>query len=228
MSNYKIIAPLLLACCSASAAVVHIPGPLPGPIVEDFNGSLAFPDTVLPLAQGIQAGAHFAGQTAGITGSPPGGPWETIAGAPPSFLTLVAQPTDASGFQNVLLSGGPNGDIAGYLNSMSTGSLAFLFPRGMLAFGVDIKFANTTPSSNDPGPVTFEFFDGAGSSIGSFSFTAVDMAHAFESDSANIRGVLITNQDPLGLAFDNLRLIPSPATLMLLAVGLVGRGLSRR
>lgn len=213
------------------AVILHEPQAADAPIVEDFDDFPApvFIDTPVQLSGGASAAALFLGQTASVTtGGSSGGPWEAVQGQASVPLTLRGQPTDQAGFQNIGVVNGPGGDISGYLNSRTTGSIAFLFQRNLDVFGLDIKFSGTTSTSGDPGEVTFEFFSRDGSTIDTIRFVSLDGPHRFLSDRANIAGVLITNLDPLGLAYTNLRAAPTPGVAVLLLSGLVSLSVIRR
>jgi len=197
------------------------------PVREDFSaydGGVAFAATPQSIAgNGASVSGIFAGQTPGsaTAGSVT---WETVGvGGAINPLTLVGQPDSPVDVpQNILFLFGA---VAGMLDGGLTGAVSFLFGSDVTFFGIDVGGSETSPGSGDPGPATFAFYGRDGSLIDQITVSAVrDGPYAFDAGGRVIAGVTITNLDPYGLTYDNLRFAPAPPVLALVVVGLVGIG----
>lgn len=228
---------LTLATLPAGAAyIVHESGAANAPIIDNFDWPFSVvSDTPITLSGGASASALFFGQGASFTPNPPSIPqhtYETVTGTPATGpLELESQPSNAGGFQNVAVASAPalglNGAISGWLNNQTTGVISFLFQSNISTFGLDIRDAGSIDPS-DAGEVTFAFFGRDGTALDTFTFTASNGPQRFISSEIDIAGVQITNQDFNGLTYDDLRAVPIPSPLALVAAGLFCLRLTRR
>ena len=196
--------------------------------IEDFEGFAGGPhpgtnyDGII-AGNAISFAERFAGQTQSDQGD-----FDAILGNPTDPLTLqVGDPNDNLNIfldvTNVLDGLGPLGFPDP--DAIGEGAVAILFAIDHFEFGIDIHGAND-------GDVTFDFYRQNGSLIDSITFSAADQSYGFRRDGtiSDIRGVLITNKDPFGIGYDNVRYnIPAPGALALLGLaGLIGTRRRRR
>jgi hypothetical protein len=224
---------LIVLSPAALASVFWVQAELPAPVVEDFEGftvdwvvGAQYIDPV-PIAggRGIMSGA-FAGQTT----QSPVGPYEVLLGSPSSPLTTIGQgqnknlflwdyaDADSDPSQNAVsgLYRDPGGDCVANEDCDTAGSVAFLFDFDLMAFGMDVIAVNAQGSS-----LFASFYRRDGSLIGSLTILNVlEMSYSFMS-SVPFAGITFENDDPAGLAYDNLRTIPEPATVTLFALGML-------
>lgn len=188
----------------------------------NFNNVALGNNNAILVLPGASFGERFAGQTLGVNGN-----FDVLTGTPTNPLTLLAGAPgrnlsiDAFGAPgNQVISGlGPVGFPS--FNAIGEGSLAVLFDADQSELGLDIL-------ATERGMATFNFFRRDGSLIDTlvFDFTnLLDGPRAFrrEGGAADIAGLTVTNNDPFGLAYDNLRfsqgVVPEPTSLMLFAGG---------
>jgi PEP-CTERM motif len=186
----------------------------------DFNDlPLGNHDEVISLF-GASFAERFAGQTLSVSGDfdalsgRPTGPLTLLAGAPFRNLDVSNNPFGPPG--NRVLDGlGPLGFPS--FSAIGEGSVAVLFDIDQSQFGFDILQTNG-------GSAVLSFFQRDGSLIETLTLSDLtDGPRAFQREGgiADIAGFSIYNNDPGGLAYDNLRLdtIPEPATFILFGTG---------
>lgn len=173
------------------------------------------PGTVDPAACPVGAAV-----TGCVLGSPTG-PLTLAVASPNTFIT-----DDGANPTSPVLSGTPT----------FNGSIAVLFSTPQVGVGLDGGFFNAV------GGTAITAFDSIGNVIGSVSNVGlgIEFLGLVESGgTATIAGLLfsLVGSEPAGFAIDNLRFgaggqvvtpVPEPATLGLLAAGLLGLGLMRR
>ena len=175
--------------------------------VDDFNDLGPGPanhDDVL-VRPGFSLAERFVGQTQGADGD-----FDVIKGLPSGPLTLQVgnlgenlSVFDAPEPELITVVAG-NGPV-GYpdFDSIGEGAVAILFEEDQFELGLDVEGA-------DAGCVSFEFYRRDGSFIDSVFFCgAGNQSYAFRQvgNVADIAGVLITNTDPWGLGYDNIRYV---------------------
>jgi hypothetical protein len=162
-------------------------------IVEDFESyALGNVDGTLSINVGT-AGETFVGQSVSeATG------WDVVSGTPTNSLTIAASTDEIQvyaypNFSNSLL--GLTGGTIGL------GAVSFLFDLDQTELGLAILGANQ-------GDVTFQFFDRTGASVGTavVTLTVTNSNFTLTSDAGSFAGVTITNNDPAGITYDDLRL----------------------
>jgi len=196
--------------------------------LEDFESLAAPPypgapfDGVVDL-DGSAYAERFAGQTLGASGL-----FDTLSGLPSGPLSLVAGAASQNLVAATLGSVGVSGlGAAGFPAEDANGEGAFsiLLDVDSAEFGIEILGANA-------GTATFDFYRRDGSLIESVTLTGLsDGLYGFarEGGEIDIAGVSITNDDPAGIGFDNVRFaVPEPGSAGLLALGLLGTGLAAR
>jgi hypothetical protein len=224
-ASVVIVALLLAGTQKAQAAPINpiFPSQLTVTSRIDFNHvPLGNHDEILVLP-GARFGERFAGQTLltngvfdALSGSP-SRPLRLVAGAHLHNLDISNNPAGPPG--NRVLDGiGPLG--FGHFNALGEGSIAVLFDTDQSELGFDIVGA-------DGGSAFLSFFRRNGSLIERITLSDLtDGTYAFrrEGGVSDIAGFSIFNNDPFGLAIDNLRLntIPEPTTLALCGTGVLG------
>ena len=223
----------------------------------DFNGIDGGPapgtnyDNLLNFG-GILIGERFAGQTLSFIGNSdslsgnPTGPLSVIAGAPNQNLAIAESPLEGA-FTNALAGIGPIGFPN--FNGIGEGSVAILFDNDQSQFGFQSVGGNL-------GTANFDFFRRDGSLIQTLTPTNLTSnSFGFERDGGvnDIAGISIWNTDFGGIAFDNIIFdipgndfpggdvpgdvpddepvatpVSEPATLGLLAIGMIGLRLAAR
>ncbi|MEM7042726.1 MAG: PEP-CTERM sorting domain-containing protein [Pseudomonadota bacterium] len=201
---------------------------------------------------GVLIGERFAGQTLSFSGNSdvlsgtPTGPLSLVAGEPNQNLTIT-QSTSEGIFSNVVAGLGPVGFPA--FNAVGEGAVAILFDNDQSQFGFQSV-------GGDLGSATFEFFRRDGSLIDTLTPTSLTtdfFGFAREDGINDIAGISIWNTDLAGIGFDNIIFdipgndfpgddtpgdqpgddpvatpVSEPATLGLLAIGLIGVRLASR
>lgn len=249
-----------LACASATAAPINQVGSsqLAGSEVVTFDEVDTKLDTVnfsstgtsydgILISGGVAFGELFVGQVLTTSGEfdvpsgSPTGPLKLQAGAPGQNLypvTVGVSSLQPLQVDNALAGLGHQG--ASSNGGIGEGAISILFSSDQSRFGVQLLKLNG-------GKAYFDFFRNDGSLIQSFTATAAsgyDLGFFREAGIKDIRGVTIWNDDPNGIAINNVRhdvasnvaAVPEPgAVAMVLAGGLVmlalagkgGRGLKR-
>lgn len=188
----------------------------------------------LVTSNGVGLGEHFVGQTVGANGV-----YDTLSGTPTGPLTLVAgaagQNLNIFNFSTNVLTGLGN---VGYPADSAIGEGAFsvLFSTDQSQFGFQLV-------GGDAGTANVSFFRQDGSLIQAITLTGLANAYyGFSRDGGvqDIRGISITNQDPGGIGFDNLKFdvasnlqipsVPEPSSwlLFIAGFGLAGAMMRRR
>ena len=156
---------------------------------------------------GVSFGEHFAGQTLEriddfdrVSGRA-FGPLTIRPGATSENLTIIRLADT-----NVLSGYGPTG----YPNHSATGegAIAVMFDRDQPGIGFDLR-------GGEGGQATVMFLDRDGAVIDTHTVGPLaEISYAFrrQDDEADIAGVLITNEDPDGIALDQVRFEPFEQT----------------
>lgn len=236
---------MALTCASAIAAPINIGSYtlLTGTDVVTFN---EFPVNYDPdnasitgavqdgivISGGVAFGEHFSGQLLGASGNfdvlsgLPAGPLTLLAGAAGQNLaTVPARVIDLPSlqFDSVLSGIGRlgNGSSAG----TGEGAISILFSADQSQIGLQLVGLNG-------GNTFFSFFRSDGSLIQTFSTRAANNAYLGlfrDGQIKDIRGVSIWNDDPNGMAIDNLKhdvasnisAVPEAGSGAMLAAGLL-------
>jgi len=184
-------------------------------VMEDFStlptGESSFFD-----GNGVSVAEHFFGQT---VNDPGGSGFETVSGSPSGPLALTTTNGGIWDIQGVAgLAGGSSGSDIG------EGIVSFLFDYDIFSFGTLIGGTNG-------GSATFDFFARDGSIIDSILFGVTNTDFTFSSSVA-FAGVTMSNTDPAGIAYDNIRFaaasVPEASSMVLFGLGLLGMGFMRR
>lgn len=168
------------------------------------------------VSGGVSFAERFVGQTLSFSGV-----FDVLAGPPTGPLAL--QPGAANRNLNVVDFGSHVMDGLGQLgypdlNAIGPGAVAVLFPLDQSQLAIEIL-------GTDEGIATFDFFRRDGSLIERIVLSDLaDGAVGFlrEGDVRDIAGYSIINEDPGGIAYDNLRynVIPEPSSIGLACLGL--------
>ncbi len=161
------------------------------------------------IAPGLALGERFVGQTLS------GAPHDRLTGTPEAPLAL-ADPLPGQGQStayhagfgsNALFPLGPAGFPA--TEARGEGAVALLFEADIdaLALSLHADYADPLGSRPPPGTATLTFYDRAGRIIDSHD---IRLGHgplplAFRSTGPGIAGVTLTNDDPGGIAIDDIR-----------------------
>jgi hypothetical protein len=180
---------------------------------------------VLP---GASFGEHFQGQT--VTASV--NDFDELSGNPSDPLTLVAGPVDENlAVEDGVLKGvGPLGFPD--QDAIGEGAIGVRFATAQKTFGFQTIGGNA-------GNIYISFFRADGSTISTLTLASLPLIGSYgferEGDVSDIAGFSIYNDDDGGIGIDNLKFaedangeVPEPATLSLLALGLVIAGGVRR
>lgn len=174
-------------------------------IAEDFEAyPLGNVDGTLSINVGT-AGEVFLGQSVSEASG-----WDVVSGTPTNPLTIAASTDEIQVYPYFSFSKSVLGLTGG---TVGLGSVSFLFDLDHSELGLAILGANQ-------GDVTFQFFDRTGASIGTavVALTVTNSNFTLTSDAGSFAGVTITNNDPAGITFDDLRLgegavvPPAPST----------------
>ena len=149
---------------------------------------------------GVAFGEHFAGQTVSFNGD-----FDVVSGTPSSPLTLQAGQANQnlsvynSGNGNLLAGVGPLGFPS--VDAVAEGAVAIFFAADQSQIGFDLH-------GGQGGSAAVVFFRRDGSLIGTVTLTNVtDSPYGFRRNLgvADIAGVTIQNDDPGGVALDNVK-----------------------
>jgi hypothetical protein len=183
------------------------------------------------VSGGAGFGERFAGQTLGAAGD-----FDTLSGSPSAGLNTLAGAPNQN--LDVLIFGGTNvmtglGNL-GYPNfgAVGEGSFAVVFSTDQSEFGFQLVGGNG-------GSATVDFFARDGRLIAEIVVNNLaDDFYGFSRDGGikDIAGITITNTDPAGIGFDNLKhdvktdvgTAPEPATIGLLGLALLCMVYARR
>jgi hypothetical protein len=172
----------------------------PSAVGTSFDGIL--------ISGGVAFGEHFSGQTLSTSGNfdvpsgTPTGPLALQAGAPgenlypATYRAISLQPLQRD---NGLLGLGKLGESS--TAGIGEGAISILFSTDQSQFGVQLL-------GLDGGNTYFEFFRNDGSLIQSFTERVSNKSYlGFFRDGGikDIRGVTIWNDDPNGMAIDNIK-----------------------
>lgn len=237
-------------------ALITAPLPAAAIVTMDF-GTTSLPETPftvpffeldnapLQISATAQANSLFLGQSYALTPASTnpdslGQIWEYATGAPTAGnLALVGQygmsGIDADKFQNVASFTAPaplRPRIAGMLNNTSNGIVSFIFASNINTFSMEILDAGVNHGDGKGGPAQFSFFGRDGTLLQTINWSkAVDGQIVFRSDSIDIAGFQLSQQDPFGLLYQVLKFgveVPAPAPFAMVGGGLALLGLMRR
>ena len=161
------------------------------------------------LAPGLALGERFVGQ------SLDGAPHDRLEGAPSAPLSLAAtKPGEGqstayhAGFGSIALFPlGPAGFPA--VEARGEGAVALLFATDITAFALTLHadYADPLGTRPLPGTATLNFYDRSGGLIDRHEITlgTGPLPLAFQSTGPGFAGVTLTNDDPGGLAVDDIR-----------------------
>jgi hypothetical protein len=184
--------------------------------VQDFDHLPLAPepglihDTLLRVA-GLTLGERFVGQ------SVVGHPHDRLSGAPTAPLALAAPEPGMHlstafhpGFgSNALFAVGPDGFAA--ISGRGEGAVALLFDRNVRAVTLKLhaEYADPLGARALPGRAYLSFFDRAGALIDAHEIAlatgVIALGFRLDGDGPGIAGISLTNDDPGGLAVDDIR-----------------------
>ena len=236
--KYRILAAITVLVgysCSAIASPVTVSeGTSSATLQEDFSSlpeppSDALPPNDAPIAQAsfdgtnVAVAERFIGLSINTVTGPLGREHETFSGSPNNPLALANGPA-ANGIA-------ANRNAVAGLNSnqkLGEGVVSMLFDFNIVSLGLEIV-GNEIDFDPPGGETTVAFYRQNGVRIDELSFTL--SGPVTFSSTQPFRGVALSNLDASGQGYDNLRFeagsaqsVPAPATLPLLALGLVGLG----
>lgn len=149
---------------------------------------------------GARFGKHFAGQRLGQAGN-----FDTVTGAATAPLTLLAGPKRqtkslvyVSG--NTILNGF-GADLFPSRTAQGEGALAIQFDTPQPALAFDIR-------GGEAGTATLHFLAPTGATIARLTLGGIGegpVAFVRGGGQSDISGLVITNEDPQGIAIDNVR-----------------------
>jgi len=188
-------------------------------------------DGILAFVNGASFAERFVGQSlihsgGDILGGTPDSPLSLQVGDPSQNLNVFLYNNNS----NVLDGLGKAPEDSPAAKTIGEGSFAVLFQYDQSAFGFDLVGGNI-------GEAHVSFFTRNGTLIEAITLTGLsNHSYAFTRDGGyrDIAGISIDNNDPAGIAIDNLRFtgpvsaVPEPSTSLLLIAGLVGAGLLRK
>lgn len=211
-----------LALGAAHAGVI-IDNTVTGTVVNNFNALATGNVAGLITQTGATYGERFTNQVLSTASG-----FDSLTGIP-SKLTLLPGATTPDNI-GITFFGGSNA-IYGDLNGLGgEGALSILLGSGTDIFGFNIV-------GSDRGPFTAQFFQKNGNLLGTITQTNLTDGFFGFRTTANdkIFGVSLTNTDQFGIAYDNVTfnqmntgVIPEPASLALLGLGLAGLAAVRR
>jgi hypothetical protein len=171
------------------------------PITDDFESYSAGRFDAPSGINGGTAGESFDGQTVDD-----GSGFDVVTGSPSNPLTVATATlenlyisTPSTGGQ-VIAGSTPTGNDEGGIG-IGEGAVTFLFDSDHTEMGIRIA------GNSISGQVTFQFFNRTGGSVGSTTVTTTldNPDVTLVSESGAFAGVTITNTDPAGVGYDDLR-----------------------
>jgi len=249
LNQLALLLSLATVALPASAVIVLNPNPPPLDVTPFTPNFFPPPPSNEPLQIGGRAIASslFAGQGwqyTTETDPQTKAPWESPDGTPTALpeLSLVGQfgapppgspAVDPTKLQNVIsFDPGPGflDRFGGMVDNYYQGVTSILFLENINTLALQVLDAGINESQTDAGPLHFVFYDRQGNLLQQFDMIASNGTLNFQSTDIDIAGVQIWHQDPRGLEFRTLQfgIVPIPATLGLILLGLAALRLSSR
>lgn len=184
--------------------------------VQDFDHLSLAPEPGLahdaPLrVEGLTLGERFAGQI--VQGHPhdrlSGTPVAPLALAPPEPGTHLSTAFHPGFGSNALFAVGPDGFDA--ISGRGEGAVALLFDRDVRAVTLKLhaEYADPLGARALPGRAYLSFFDRGGSVIDAHAVAlgtgVIALGFRLDGDGPGVAGISLTNDDPGGLAIDDIR-----------------------
>ena len=197
MKNIKFLLALVatVSLSTAQAAILWSPTESTATLADDFNSYPTGPVTApFPIIGGT-LGEAFTGQVVSDSGG-----FDVVTGTPVNPLAIAASVGEVEVFQF------GDGTVVGIgtgagAEGIGEGAISFRFEDGQSEMGIDVLGVDSN------GNMQLQFFDDSGAAVDTVTVPLdADGSFTFTSDAGDFAGVTITNTDPGGVTYDNLRL----------------------